>query len=130
MTDVDATLSEQVAEFHAAFGVPAQDIPKLPSGERLKLRVNLILEEAAELVCAAMDRDMVAIADALADLDYVVEGMRKELGIDGEPIAREVHRKNMAKTGGKCRADGKILKPPGWEPPNIGLLLRQQGWKP
>lgn len=27
------------------------------------------------------------------------------------------------------RADGKILKPPGWTPPDIAGVLRAHGWK-
>jgi predicted HAD superfamily Cof-like phosphohydrolase len=63
----------------------------------------------------------------MADLDYVVEGTRLEFGIDGEPIAAEVHRANMAKTEGPVAPDGKRLKPPGWTPPDIAGVLRKQG---
>lgn len=73
--------------------------------------------------------DMAALADGLADLDYVVEGTRLEFGIDGAPIAAEVHRANMAKVGGPIRDDGKKLKPAGWTPPDIEGELRRQGWK-
>jgi len=45
----------------------------------------------------AEDVDLKAVTDALADIDYVVEGMRLALGINGKPIADEVHRSNMAK---------------------------------
>ena len=74
--------------------------------------------------------DLVALADGLADLDYVIEGTRLEFGIDGAPIAAEVHRANLAKTDGPVREDGKRLKPPGWQPPDIEGELKKQGWKP
>jgi predicted HAD superfamily Cof-like phosphohydrolase len=74
--------------------------------------------------------DLVAVADALGDLDYVVEGTRLECGIDGAPIAAEIHRTNMNKLSGETRADGKKLKPPGWLPPDIRGLLIAQGWTP
>jgi len=74
--------------------------------------------------------DLSLAVDALADIDYVVEGTRLEFGVNGEPIADEVHRANMAKLhDGKVikRADGKTLKPPGWKPPDItGELERQR----
>ena len=69
-----------------------------------------------------------AFADALADLDYVIEGTRLEFGIDGWPIAQAVHKSNMAKVGSKVREDGKILKGPDWTPPDIAGELRKQGW--
>jgi predicted HAD superfamily Cof-like phosphohydrolase len=79
---------------------------------------------------ASVDADLPALADGFADLDYVVEGSRLEFGIHGAPIAREVHRANMAKVGGPRREDGKVLKPKGWMPPDIEGELRKQGWDP
>jgi predicted HAD superfamily Cof-like phosphohydrolase len=72
--------------------------------------------------------DLPAFADALADIDYVVEGARLEFGINGSPIADEVHRANMAKLGGPKRADGKHMKPEGWTPPDVAGELVKQGW--
>lgn len=141
---------KHVRKFHLAFGCPNPSKPTVPSDERLLLRLRLVLEEVCELLDAAgatirisdgegimscsvyvtmSSFDMVKVADALADIDYVVEGMRLELGIDGEPIAAEVHRSNMAKVGATQREDGKILKPPGWIPPDIEGELRKQGWE-
>jgi predicted HAD superfamily Cof-like phosphohydrolase len=73
--------------------------------------------------------DLPELADALADLDYVVEGARLEFGINGAPIATEVHRANMAKLDGPVREDGKKQKPEGWKPPDIESELRKQGWE-
>jgi len=146
-------LRDQVREFHIAMGAPNGDVPKMPSDERVKLRLKLIGEEFFELIAAVagkdeddlsrtvedfktavdaltIDVDMTDTADALADLDYVIEGTRLEFGIDGGPIADEVHRTNMAKFGGKVREDGKILKPEGWLPPDIEGELKKQGWEP
>lgn len=66
------------------------------------------------------------LADALGDVDYVVEGARQEFGIDGVPIAAEIHRANLAKVGGPVREDGKRLKPPGWTPPDIAGVIAAQ----
>lgn len=71
--------------------------------------------------------DLPKATDALADIDYTVEGARVAWGIDGYPIWREVHRSNMAKLGGPV-VDGKLKKPEGWTPPDIEGLLRAQGW--
>lgn len=49
------------------------------------------------------------------------------------PLAKvfaEVHRSNMTKViDGKCllREDGKVMKPPGYSPPNVAAVLRQHG---
>jgi hypothetical protein len=34
----------------------------------------------------------------------------------------------MAKVGGALDANGKFRKPPGWTPPDIERVLREQGW--
>lgn len=140
------TLRQQVRAFHEANGVPIADRPTRIGEDRIRLRLALIAEEFAEF-CDAIGRpidlpdfeaswnggfDMVGIADALADLDYVIEGTRLELGINGEPIAAEVHRSNMSKLGADdkpvLREDGKIIKGPNYSPPDIAACLRAQGW--
>jgi predicted HAD superfamily Cof-like phosphohydrolase len=151
---VTATIREQVSEFHRAFDQPVLDTPTVPPDERVRLRLRLVLEEAFELIeaCGGLRSplslkqlrddvfvlitrcgvkvDLVAAADALADLDYVVEGTRLEFGIDGAPIAAEVHRSNMAKVwpdgSVKKNDDGKVLKPDGWTPPDIRAELVKQ----
>ena len=67
------------------------------------------------------------VIDGLADLVYVTLGAAIRFGIDLQPFFEEVHKTNMAKEGGKTRADGKVLKPEGWQPPDIDrILLHQQ----
>lgn len=77
-----------------------------------------------------VDVDLPEAADALADLAYVTEGGWLTFGIDPQPVLDEVHRANISKVGGGKDAEGKKLKPPGWTPPDIARVLREQGWKP
>lgn len=148
-------LRDQLIEFHQAAGQPILDRPQVPPDERVRLRLKLVAEECFEFLEASLDDqgmtalaeaktraleaiqmmaikvDLPAVADALGDIDYVVEGSRLEFGIDGEPVADEIQRSNMAKfgPGSWTREDGKIMKPPGWRPPDIKRQLRLQGWK-
>jgi predicted HAD superfamily Cof-like phosphohydrolase len=140
-----------VAQFHHVMGIPIAHRPAVPSEERVRLVMSLIAEEFFELLKAASGETIVPgeaaiqnfvaqlsrhgiqlpqLAREMADLDHVVESARLEFGIDGTPIAQEVHRTNMEKAGGPVRADGKRLKPPDWRPPDIGAELRKQGWRP
>jgi predicted HAD superfamily Cof-like phosphohydrolase len=143
-------LRDQVVEFHAAMSQPIRPAPSMIPEERVRLRAALIAEEFFETMSAlfglgaglaaaeekvmaairldAVHVDMLALADGLADLDYVVEGTRLEFGINGDPIAVEVHRANMNKLNGPISPQGKRLKPPGWQPPDIGAELAKQGW--
>lgn len=119
-----------VRAFHEAL-VPDQvaDRPTMPTERIRELRLALIEEEFDELKKAIAARDLVAVADAIADLLYVTYGTAVACGIDIAPIWREVHRSNMAKEGGPTRADGKILKPEGWTAPDVRGELIRQGWR-
>ena len=71
--------------------------------------------------------DMEELADGLCDLDYIVEGTRQYFGIPRAAILKEVHRANMEKSKAKDAA-GKPMKLEGWNPPDIGGVLRTHGW--
>jgi predicted HAD superfamily Cof-like phosphohydrolase len=109
-----------VEDFHRKFGHPVND---KPVWSRPELRAKLIEEEAKETVDAIRARNMIEAIDGMCDLLYVVFGTAVEFGIDLDVFFEEVHRANMTKVGGATRADGKTLKPPGWEPPMIEKLL-------
>ena len=66
------------------------------------------------------------IAKELADLLYVVYGTAVSLGIDMEPVFKEVHRSNMSKVGGYKREDGKWVKPPTYSPAALQDILEAQ----
>ena len=89
-----------VAEFHETFGLPVLDEPQLIPEERPALRVNLLTEELKELVEAIEDKDLVEIADAFCDLQYVLSGAILEFGMGDKfkSLFDEVHRSNMSKT--------------------------------
>jgi predicted HAD superfamily Cof-like phosphohydrolase len=113
-----------VLEFHRKLGVHVEERPGFPDDSVVTLRLSLLREEMAELERAVSERDIVEVADALADLVYVAYGTAISFGIDLRPVFEEVHRSNIAKAGGGIRADGKVLKPADWTPPQIGEILR------
>ena len=89
----------QVAEFHRTFNAPILENPQIPSAERCNLRIALLQEELNELKQAIEDQDIVEIADALCDLQYVLSGAVLEFGL-GEKFVElfnEVQRSNMSK---------------------------------
>lgn len=97
MKDLNAL--SQVAEFHKTFKHPILASPTIPSKERSQLRVDLIAEELKELQEAINDNNMVEIADALCDLQYVLAGAVLEFGLADKfkALFDEVHRSNMSK---------------------------------
>lgn len=88
-----------VAEFHKTFKHPILEKPEIPAENRCKLRVALLAEELKEMEVAIAEKDLVGIADALCDLQYVLSGAILEFGL-GEKfnaLFEEVQRSNMSK---------------------------------
>lgn len=97
MTDPKTLTS--VAEFHKTFQHPILDTPQIPSEARCNLRVSLIAEELKELEEAIQAKDLVEIADALCDIQYVLSGAVLEFGLKDKfnALFEEVQRSNMSK---------------------------------
>ena len=95
-----------------------------------QLRVRLLREEVEEFAAAVERRDLIAIADALADVVYVAYGSAVTYGLDLDAVVREVHSSNMSKldTDGQpiLREDGKVLKSARYRPPNLGRVVAEQ----
>lgn len=89
----------QVAEFHRTFHAPVLDTPQIPSEARCNLRVALLAEELDEFREAIAQSDIVAVADALCDLQYVLSGAVLEFGLGDKfkTLFEEVQRSNMSK---------------------------------
>lgn len=89
----------QVAEFHTTFKHPILDNPVIPSKQRANLRISLLAEELKELQEAVENDDLVEVADALCDLQYVLAGAIHEFGLGTKfkTLFDEVHRSNMSK---------------------------------
>jgi predicted HAD superfamily Cof-like phosphohydrolase len=128
------TLSNQqlVRQFHEAMGMPAADRPQVPPSRRLELRANLHAEEFTELddemsvpETPGLPPSLPKIAKESADLLYVLYGTAVEAGFDLDEVFRQVHTSNMTKVWPdgfpRFRDDGKVLKPPTYQPPQIEL---------
>ena len=117
---------KMVQEFHEQFDIHVAAIPSVPDDATQTLRNRLIQEELDEFQEAMQSKDLSAMAKELADLLYVVYGTAVSLGIDMEPVFKEVHRSNMSKVGGYRREDGKWVKPPTYSPASLELILENQ----
>ena len=100
------------------------------SESQFALYVNLVSEEVQELSVAINDNDKLETLDALIDILVVTIGAVHSMGADAEGAWKEVMRTNFAKIDketGKVRKreDGKVLKPIGWEPPDLKPFLKE-----
>ncbi len=130
------TNADRIRDFHAGAGSPFPPTPIVPATSMLTLRKTLIDEEYAEvtaeynqLINAQLAGDDTEISDLvheLADLLYVTYGAILACGVDADAVFAEVHRANMQKLDGPRRADGKLLKPPGWQPADVAKVIAEQ----
>ena len=132
------TNARHLRDFHDAIGEDRRDAPTTPARDLLILRRTLIQEEAAEVdaefqaLATRLEAgetlepvDLSALAHELADLLYVTYGAFDRLGLDADAVFAEVHRANLLKASGPRRADGKILKPEGWQPADVRAVIKQ-----
>lgn len=118
---------DDVLQFHRAAG--QIECTSRPAMRRAVTRWKLLREEIDELIEAQIAGDMVEVADAYADIVYIVLGSAiTQIGAERfAEVWAEVHRTNMAKRwpDGTFHIDdnGKVVKPPGWEPPRIAEIL-------
>ena len=99
--------------------------------DQFRMYAKLITEEYDELQVAIANKDPVETLDALTDILVVTIGAMNSMGADGEGAWREVMATNFNKIDrrtGKVlrREDGKVLKPEGWEPPQLAKFLKRE----
>ena len=119
-------LSNQAIEFRRAYNI-RNDL------KRRTLQKNLIVEEFKEFIESDYNMAMMDIqsrADCLkelADLVYVAAQYAENMDWDLEQALRRVHKSNMSKLDdeGKpiYRQDGKVLKGPNYQPPDLSDLV-------
>ncbi len=122
-----------VEEFHERFGLYVADRPTVVvPAEVLATRLRLFEEELDEYRAAAQAGDLIGVADALADLLYVLFGTFVTHGLSdaaGE-LLTEVHRSNMSKldAGGRpVVRDGKVQKSELFSEPDLGPIIARHG---
>jgi predicted HAD superfamily Cof-like phosphohydrolase len=121
---------EAVEQFHTAFGIENnyEQTTALSKSEIL-LRHRLMAEENEEYLEAAMNGDIVEVADALGDQLYILCGTILKHGLQHKiaEVFQEIQRSNMSKLDADgnaiYREDGKILKSELYFRPDIKSIL-------
>lgn len=113
-----------VSVFLSAVGQETPATPQKTVSDQAQLYKQLIEEEVTEFWEAEAVGDDVEEIDACFDMIWVIVGYMKSRGWDCEGIWDEGAKSNLSKidpvTGSvRKRADGKIMKPEGWQPPDF-----------
>lgn len=95
--------------------------------KQTQLYMSLITEEYNECLEAYDAGDVIEVADALADMVWVIMGMASTLDIDFDDVWQEVKRSNMSKfvNGVAIRnpETGKIMKPDTFSEPDLQKVI-------
>lgn len=151
---------QRVRQFMRVFKQQYSDTPtnSVPV-DTVKLRLKLALEELEELFFAvlddttskmvnkdftrinefiinlpdsAFDINLVEVADALTDIEYINNGTALVFGIPLDQTFEEVHRSNMSKLDAEgkpvFREDGKVIKSGLYSPPDLKSVLSNYGF--
>lgn len=121
---------QDVVDFHDKFSPHTiADKPGIPddNGKMMEFRISLLEEEFKELTDAMRAGDLVGIADACADLKYVILGTEVVYGIPSGAIWDEVHASNMSKDINRegNYTGGKAVKGPNYFKPDIERILNR-----
>ena len=123
---------EDVHVFMSVAGQPLRyevlkDADTMFDEDQAKLYMDLVTEEYEETRDAFKEKDIVGVADGVADMVWVIMGLCSTLGIDFYRVWNAVYDSNMSKLEeGKIVKDpesGKILKPDTYFPPKIREAL-------
>ena len=91
------------------------------------MQLDLIAEEYSELCYAIGNEGYEEELKELADLVYVCFQYAENMEWDLEEALDRIHKSNMSKLGldGKPirRSDGKVMKGPNYQPPNLSDLV-------
>lgn len=126
-------------DFMDAMNIPRWQIDqhKEVPDANIDLAMDLIREEVGrelELAITAYKhmrstQALSEILDAIVDGHYVLNQLANTFGLPVDAAHDLVHSSNMAKRqpDGTIhkRADGKVLKPEGWTPPNLHKLVEE-----
>jgi|LauGreDrversion4_2_1035121.scaffolds.fasta_scaffold299309_2 predicted HAD superfamily Cof-like phosphohydrolase len=90
--------------------------------------IKAVEEEFNELKKAYVEKDYVEVLDGIIDVIVTATNLGLSLNMDLQGAWDEILKSNIAKIdlkSGKVnkRQDGKVIKPEGWQPPELKAFL-------
>lgn len=105
----------KVGEFHKLFGHSVRTTPYYDVFDKdqslIKFRQAMIDEENKEFKEACEEKNLVEVADALADMLYFIYGAGHVFGLNLDDIFAEVHNSNLSKL---CKTEEEAKQTVDW----------------
>lgn len=121
-----------VIDFHNKYGLVYTGKVRPLDKSTQAYRIHFLEEELNEFIQSANLDDTVGMADALIDIVYVAMGTAYMMGLPWQKLWDEVQRTNMNKIRATDANQSKrknlldVIKPEGWEPPNLKAIIDEQ----
>lgn len=121
-----------VIDFHNKYGLVYTGKVRPLDKSTQAYRIHFLEEELKEFIQSANLDDTVGMADALIDIVYVAMGTAYMMGLPWQKLWDEVQRTNMNKIRATDANQSKrknlldVIKPEGWEPPNLKAIIDEQ----
>lgn len=119
MSERGGSWVDDVRAFRERFGLAVRPEPGRPPRDVFEACWRKVREEFEELAEAVESADVAVIAREIVDSVYSLIGMGLACGLDLDAAWSEVHAANMR----KAVADGAVIKPVGWRPPDLDGVL-------
>lgn len=122
------TMWMDILRFHKRFGIEGKSYEKHAARDH-NFRLGFLQEELEEYEKALDSDNKPEALDALVDLVYVAMGTAYMYNWNFAEAWDRVHAANMAKVRASSASDSKrnhendIVKPPGWQAPNLEDLV-------
>lgn len=121
-------ITEQIDAFlRQAGNLTVPDEPVMPPPKQRRLALDLLTEEVEETQAAAHTGDAHGYLDGLGDVLFVTLAAIRNCGVCPEVLINEICRSNLTKfrPGHSWREDGKLLKSPVFEPPDLRRVIEE-----
>lgn len=124
---------DDIIEFHRKFDL-LPDKKALLSNEMLEFRDKFFMEETREFFDAHIDEKLEEALDACVDIMYIALGAMVLMGFTAVEMRKawfRIHEANMKKVRASSAMLSKrgspfdVVKPKGWEPPDLSDLCKQ-----
>lgn len=126
---------EDVAAFHEKYGLePNDDMTAQEYYDLVQFRIKFLREEFHEFIAGYEEDDHAQMFDALLDLVYVAMGTAYLLQYPWQEGWDLVQAANMSKVRALHPDESKrssawdVIKPDGWQAPDIKRLLQDHGF--
>lgn len=129
MNTWSTNIFDDTMAFQQKYGLWRKDQFGILPEEEMKVKIDHLYEELAEIDKAHKEGNIYEISDGLTDLIYVASGLLNLMNMPAQALWNDVQARNMQKIRatkdnvGKRGSTFDVIKPEGWLPPRTKDII-------